>query len=241
MPERSFGRTVRYRRTKLGLSQAKLGELVGRSAATVRSWERDATHPTETKVVAALAAILGVDQRALFTKAGLEVPPSVETSPTVEEALASLAPELAEVKVVEADPAGIEDEAEDEVEPIPPSDEVEETPPPDVVEETPPWDDVEPAPAEPTPPSDQASQEEEEVFSPPSPPPNPPLIITTPTPPLLEPSYIEDQTQRQLYRVRNLATLVAVVALIIALLWALSQSIESFGDWWDGFFGDLRL
>jgi transcriptional regulator with XRE-family HTH domain len=33
MPERSFGRTVRYRRTKLGLSQAKLAELVGRSAS----------------------------------------------------------------------------------------------------------------------------------------------------------------------------------------------------------------
>ena len=32
MPERSFGRTIRYRRTKLGISQAKLGDLVGRSA-----------------------------------------------------------------------------------------------------------------------------------------------------------------------------------------------------------------
>ena len=36
MPERSFGRTVRYRRTKLGLSQAKLAELgLGQSALIV--------------------------------------------------------------------------------------------------------------------------------------------------------------------------------------------------------------
>ena len=95
MPERSFGRTVRYRRTKLGLSHAKLGELVGRSATTVRSWERDKSHPNDHGVLTALAAILGVDERSLFEKAG-QTPPAIESSPTIEQALATLDPELAD-------------------------------------------------------------------------------------------------------------------------------------------------
>ena len=91
MPERSFGRTVRYRRTKIGLSQAQLGELVGRSASSIRSWERDVATPTDPSVLTALSAILDIDGRALFDKAGVESPPE-ETHPTVEESLASLAP-----------------------------------------------------------------------------------------------------------------------------------------------------
>ena len=91
MPERSFGRTIRYRRTKLGLSQAKLGELVGRSAGTIRAWEMETAVPNDEGVVTALSAVLGIDKRSLFEKAGLQVPVE-ETSPTMEEAFASLAP-----------------------------------------------------------------------------------------------------------------------------------------------------
>ncbi len=65
--------------------------------------------------------------------------------------------------------------------------------------------------------------------------------MTSPTPPIAEPSYIEDQSQRQLYRVRNLATLVAAVALVIALMWAISESLSALGAWWEDFFGSLRL
>jgi transcriptional regulator with XRE-family HTH domain len=91
MPERSFGRTVRYRRTKIGLSQAQLGELVGRSASSIRSWERDVSTPTDPAVITALSAILDIDLRALFDKAGVPMP-AEEAHSTVEEALASLAP-----------------------------------------------------------------------------------------------------------------------------------------------------
>ena len=90
MPERSFGRTVRYRRTRIGLSQAQLGELVGRSASSIRSWERDVSTPTDPSVLTALSAILDIDGRALFDKAGVETP-AEESHPTVEESLASLA------------------------------------------------------------------------------------------------------------------------------------------------------
>ena len=89
MPERSFGRTIKSRRTTLGLSQAKLGELVGRSPTTIRSWERGTTMPGDPSVITALAAVLGVNERTLFERAGIDRP-EVETSPTVEEALASL-------------------------------------------------------------------------------------------------------------------------------------------------------
>ena len=91
MPERSFGRTVRYRRTRIGLSQAQLGELVGRSANSIRSWERDLSTPTDPSVLNALSAILDIDGRALFDKAGVATP-AEESHLTVEESLASLAP-----------------------------------------------------------------------------------------------------------------------------------------------------
>jgi hypothetical protein len=68
-----------------------------------------------------------------------------------------------------------------------------------------------------------------------------PYVITTAIPPPHEPSYMEDRTQRQLYRVRNLATIVILVSLGIAFLWALTQSFDAFATWWDEFFGSLRL
>jgi hypothetical protein len=52
---------------------------------------------------------------------------------------------------------------------------------------------------------------------------------------------MEDSEQRQLYRVRNLATVVLFVGLVIVLLWSLSNTLEAFGEWWSDFFGSLRL
>ena len=197
MPERSFGRTVRYRRTKLGLSQAKLGELVGRSSTTVRSWERDKSKPTESEVLSALSAILGVDELTLFEKAGQQ-PPEVETSPTVEEALATLSPESSE-----------------DDQPL----------------------DPEPVATEPVPGDEETSGEPAPAYAAPP----EPYRLTTAIPPLLEPSYMEDRIQRQLYRVRNLATIVLLIALGIAFLWALTEGIDALSVWWDDFFGNLRL
>ena len=95
MARQSFGRTIRYRRTRVGLSQTRLAELVGRSPSTVRSWEADRSVPRDPEVLATLSAILGIDERSLFEKAGVERPHGFEfeTSPTVEQALASIAPD----------------------------------------------------------------------------------------------------------------------------------------------------
>ena len=279
MPERTFGRTVRSRRTKLGLSQAKLGELVGRSASTVRSWERDKTHPTDTGVITALAAILGADERQLFERAGQVVPdqeesptieqalatlhpepksdlpevgderPSVEEaepdvveSPTIEEALATLSPELVpdlsveelesdeEPTPVEQTPATLNSEAESELPFEEPVSEEEFTPVEferDALADLSPDDDdqldigVEEAPAY------NATAE--------------PYVIVAPAESSVGSSYMEERSQRQLYLVRNLATIVVLVGLVVALLWALTESMTAIGDWWDEFFGNLRL
>lgn len=249
MPERSFGRTIRYRRTKLGLSQAKLGELVGRSAGTIRAWEMETAVPNDEGVVTALSAVLGIDKRSLFEKAGLQVPVE-ETSPTMEEAFASLAaaPRPAAVHVdPEPDTALVEDSephieldldieaatsAEPSDEPVQDLRSVEE---PNPVREPESLDEAfnsstrvastqmtpMPAPA---------------LVSPPD-----PFVLAPATPPLVEPSYMEDTAQRQLYRVRNLATLVLLVALGIVLLWALSSTLDALGSWWEDFVGKLKL
>lgn len=208
MPERSFGRTVRYRRAQLGLSQAKLGELVGRSTATIRSWERDKTRPTDPKVLGALSAVLDIDEKQLFGKAEIEQPLFDETTPTVEQALATLNPTTPRH-------AGPEHSAGDR---IPASE------------------------PEPQRTSSQSARQLVGVTSGPayaSPP--DPYVQTPLTANLSDVSYMEDGSQRQLYRVRILATLIALVALAIAFIWAIGEGVGAFGDWWDSFFSQLRL
>jgi transcriptional regulator with XRE-family HTH domain len=209
MPERSFGRTVRYRRTKLGLSQARLAELVGRSTATIRSWERDKSRPNDPKVLSTLSAILGIEEARLFEKADVDQPSFEETSPTVEQALATLTPTdsgigpASDARIPESEPS-VDDGAS--------------TPAPRTERYL---VGVGTAPSYSAPP-DSLSR-----------------VPLTPT--LGHPSYIEDRSQRQLYRVRTLATMVALVALVVAFIWALGEGLGALGEWWDGFFGQLRL
>lgn len=213
MPERSFGRTVRYRRTRLGLSQARLGELVGRSPSTIKSWERDASVPDDPNVIATLSAVLDFDERSLFEKAGLPPPQHEEVAEqTMEQALATLAPEeLSQPLVVVPPPPtepGTEDEPSFEVDSLEPVLEAEQHSP-----------QIEPFYA--------YSTEQ--------------LLNATPPPPNAELSYMEDRSQRQLYRVRNLATIVILVGLVVVLLWSYTNAFDSFSAWWDDFFGSLRL
>jgi len=277
MPERSFGRTIRYRRTKLGLSQAKLGELVGRSASTIRAWERDSSLPNDGAVITALSAVLAVDRRALFEKAGLEIPME-ENSPTLEEAFASLGTEPRATPVFldsaatpepfpEADESEIEVILEPEFEPEIAPEAVSEVEP-EVESEIEVERELEAA-AEPELDEPGEWKPDEEMYpiweprfpeetlvkttsvasnvvtpSMPAPafvePPDP-FVLAPPTPPLVEPSYMEDTAQRQLYRVRNLATVVLLVGLGIVFLWALSSTFDALGSWWEDFIGTLKL
>lgn len=265
MPERSFGRTVRYRRTKLGLSQTKLAELVGRTTPTVRSWERDKSRPNDPKVLAALAAVLGVDERHLFDKAEVDRP-EIETSPTVEQALATLSRE--EAAVVNA--VGVDHETDEGDSPAMPLRVQAETPEPErssvVVEArdevragdgdvaatdfSDPRETFHPQPIPVV--GEEADQEaptgdrgDNELVGASGNPayaaPPEPYNQTPLTPTVGDVSYIEDDGQRQLYRVRNLATLVAVVALVIAFIWAIGEGLGALTAWWDNFVGNLRL
>jgi transcriptional regulator with XRE-family HTH domain len=260
MPERSFGRTVRYRRTKIGLSQAQLGELVGRSASSVRSWERDVSTPTDPSVLNALSAILDIDGRALYDKAGVAPADVSGDRATVEEALASLAPLPLEEPIeeeVKPDPviAGVaaaaaveprldmdselEAEAHEHLahayDPEPALTEEPEAPLETFTLPAEPQSDQVPEP-EPVAAAKMTTSNEPAFISPPE-----PYLITTPTAPVVEPSYIEDTDQRQMYRVRNLATVVLVVALAIILLWALGNTIDAIGAWWEDFFNTLHI
>lgn len=219
------------RRTKLGLSRAQLGELVRRSPATVRSWLKGQSRPTNPSTLAALSEGLGVEEKMLSGKAGREAP-KVEESPTVEQALATPAPED-DLDEAASSPVGAS---------------LKRLAPPGVREE---------------PARDPAmSDHDAPPLSPPvmidephggtAPPPNgyqEPSVaatssgyyVTTVAPPAHEPSYMEDGSQRQLYRVRNLATMVALLVMGIALIWAFSEGWSALNTWWDGFFGSLRL
>jgi transcriptional regulator with XRE-family HTH domain len=236
MPEMSFGRSIRYRRTRIGLSQTRLGELVGRSGAAVRSWERDASVPTEVSVLQALSAVLGIETEVLFEKAGVAIP-AVETSPTVEEVLGSLTPVEVPSRIAES-PTSVETSAPEEFEEFSLDDQPEK-PDDDRIAELPTQESPEPVTVSADPiPAAEPSKRGTFALSPPT---EPRYRYTTPAPPVLEPTYMEDQSQRQLYRVRHLATLVLVVALIVLFVWALGNSVEAFASWWDDFFGTFRV
>lgn len=242
-PEMTFGRSVRYRRTKIGLSQTRLGELVGRSSAAVRSWERDASVPSDPSVLEALSAVLGIDKETLFEKAGIGAP-AVETSPTVEEALGTLAPTIrAEHGVIDletADRSESDDapetegfgEAEDDNGPAE-EDWVEEFTLPLEEPKTSPLNEPAPVTIGAPPPRESARVG---IVSPVE-----SIVYTIPAPPVAEPTYIEDESQRQVYRIRNLATLVLVVGLIVMFFWAMSNGWSELNSWWDDFSGQLQL
>ncbi|MDF1595773.1 MAG: helix-turn-helix domain-containing protein [Acidimicrobiia bacterium] len=56
----SLGDLIQRQRAALGLTQARLAELVGRSPSAVRSWERDRGVPGDQAAMAALTAVLGL-------------------------------------------------------------------------------------------------------------------------------------------------------------------------------------
>lgn len=223
----------------MGLSQAKLGELVGRSPSTIRSWERDDSTPNDRDVLMALAAVLGVEQRTLFEKAGVDRP-EIETIPTVEQELATLRPPAAEDA----------EDAEDPDDGVQISFTYEELAGLGVRVK---YEEEEVAPPSTSPASGETEDEEEMaplgLGDRPVPgytDPRPDYVVTRLTPGQGERahgeySYVEDPSERQLYRVRMVGTAIGVVILLLLLMYAAGKGMEAFGDWWDSFFGQLRL
>lgn len=87
-----FGGLIREGRERLGLSPNRVAELIGRASGTVKAWERGRTVPSDPTVVTSLAAVLAIDEGQLFRSAGL-TPPGMPPQPTIEQELASIAPQ----------------------------------------------------------------------------------------------------------------------------------------------------
>lgn len=78
----SLGELISSQRAALGLTQARLAELVGRSPSTIRSWERDRTAPADRASVAALAAVLGLTEDEMAAAIlGPSEPPAAPPTP----------------------------------------------------------------------------------------------------------------------------------------------------------------
>jgi transcriptional regulator with XRE-family HTH domain len=146
----SFGALVKSRRVALGMSQAALADLVGRSASAVRSWEREASTPTDEGVVHLVSAVLGIEEETLRQAVGL--PPITEVgSETIAGAALETFVGAPEPAVTVDTPAG--EGASDAVESIPttaPIEEVLEVEPSETevvvpIEETGVEDDLEPS------------------------------------------------------------------------------------------------
>ncbi len=263
MGDSSIGRLIKKHRESLGLSQARLGELVGRSASTIRNWERDRTSPSERSDVVALAAILGLDERDALDQAGFDVAREIE-HPTLEQAFASLGPHPEEVVPVEDDrpeddPA--EMVADDEVDDVPPSGQGQAAesvgvsepgitvPPPGEPMEAP-----EPGGADRFE-SDQGSPTRVPIGQRASPlgpegedEPAPRRVVERAAPPTVletapaaEPSYLEDPEERQQYHLRALVTAIAIVVLVIVLVWSFHRTTNALGDLWNQFVSMLDL
>jgi transcriptional regulator with XRE-family HTH domain len=89
--DRDFGVLIRQSRERLGLTPARVAELIGRAPGTIRAWEKGTSTPADAGVVSTLAAVLGIDEVSLFEAAGLE-PPVSDAAPSVREALSSITP-----------------------------------------------------------------------------------------------------------------------------------------------------
>jgi DNA-binding transcriptional regulator YiaG len=64
---RFSGRSVKAQRTRLGLSAADYGKLVGVSGLTVYNWEHGKSHPRQAQL-AALVAVRGIGKREALAK-----------------------------------------------------------------------------------------------------------------------------------------------------------------------------
>lgn len=78
----SLGDLMQRQRAALGLTQARLAELVGRSPSTIRSWERDRSVPADPSAYAALSAVLGLTDEEIESAIGGVQPQSYAVDTT---------------------------------------------------------------------------------------------------------------------------------------------------------------
>lgn len=215
MSDEDFGGLIRRHRERLGLSIARVAELVGRAPATVRNWERGRSVPSDVGLLSTIGAVLAIPEEELFEAAGLDAPVK-EHTPTIEQSLAEIAP--ADRK--EADGPETEELAALE-EPHLPGVDVEVEPV------------LEPRRRRGEPRHARAPEPHVEAQGP---------VVTAPppaSPPAPNASYMEDPAQRLLYRLRGVFTLAGLFVTFVVLAWAGGNLLSALGEFWDALFGGL--
>jgi transcriptional regulator with XRE-family HTH domain len=263
----SFGDLVRRGREEAGLSQSRLALLIGKSPTTIRAWEHGRTNPADPGAVAALAAVLGLDEAELLGQAGFEVP-AARTRPSARQELSSLASERTEMIALAPFP-----EAPAPAKPVkPPIAE------PDLLDSPLPMEPATMEPAVVEPAAESISLAEVDVKSVATAPievPTAPIDIPKPkvrmprvaAPKTREPkprvivtkqvapspaqvgsngyvagrSYLEDEAERDFYRRRGVITAVVMVFMVIVIWWALGRTGGAIGDLIESIVGLLDI
>lgn len=218
-----FGTLVAEHRERLGLSTARLAELVGRAPTSIRSWEKGRSIPDDAVVVSSLAAVLGIDEVTLFEAAGL-APPHHSVPASLEDTFSSIAPS-GDTRQVE-----VEDMPD---QPMPGTARHARTLAESKLDGKESIFDKFRSALETVTGNDGSNGD-----PPPSRQPLPPPAAARPAGrsarrPMNALSYMEDVEQRWSYRVRAVLTIAGVGLLVIVLGWAASELLTALGDVWD--------
>ncbi|HEY7564775.1 MAG TPA: helix-turn-helix domain-containing protein [Acidimicrobiia bacterium] len=218
-----FGDIVRRGRERAGLSQARVAQLIGKSASTVRAWEQGRSKPADRQAVSALAAVLGLNEHELLDHAGFERLPDLAPR-SVRDELSALASERAVVIPVQTEaptpvqvdrgPRHLHGDTETASKPR-------HKVVPDSTTEA----------ANPTARSAKVTAPKVTTVGPPV-----PRVVAT-----SNVSYIEDEEQKGFYRRRAVATAVVLVVLVIVLWWSLGRTGGAIGEFIRSFFNELNI
>jgi len=249
----SFGDIVRRRREEAGLSQSRLAQLIGKSPTTVRSWEHGRTNPADPQAVAAIAAVLGLNESELLGQAGFEASPA-RARPSARQELTSLATERTEL--IALAPTLEAPERSKPIRPSSPEYDLVESP---VIVET----RVEPTPEIeitvepvkipiPIPPVEipkpkvQIPKPKVQI-----PKPKAKMVVTRQAAPLVPQSgsngfvagrsYLENEAEKEFYRRRGVITAVVMVFMVIVIWWALNRTGGAIGDLIESIVGLLDI
>jgi transcriptional regulator with XRE-family HTH domain len=260
----SFGDLVRRGREEAGLSQSRLALLIGKSPTTIRAWEHGRTNPADPQAVAALAAVLGIDEAELLGQAGFEAP-AIRPRPSARQELTALASERTEMIALAPFP-----EAPELTKPVKP------------VKSEPDLLDLPAAMETVTEPAVEAKVDVNPETTTPMPNPTPSVdvpkpklhiprpklpvlpkaaikpkaakprvVITQQIPPIGVPinsngyvagrSYLEDEAEKDFYRRRGVITALVLVFMVIVIWWALGRTGGAIGDFIESIVGLLDI
>lgn len=237
MPEYlSLGDLMQRRRAALGLTQARLAELVGRSPSTIRSWERDRSVPAEPSAYAALSAVLGLTDEEI--ESAISGGRSQTPAPDATDLEGSLPGDPDPTGAsIEPPPAGGSPELEADRGDRPAdgrplaarSGETGSTPAPSG---SPGGDRRDPPEAGPATPSSRADETVRTEAAPPE-----PAVSRAVSRLPRVPSYLDDPAEVRTYRARTILTAVLLVLMLMVLVWAFGEAREALGS----LFGDQAL